>query len=238
MAHSDELYSADYVSTYLSDYHVHPFWRPKLKENQRQLAAAFSHVPQNGVWIDCCCGAAQHFGCARADLHCIGLDNSADQIHEARRQSHVTSHTFVLGNVSLLQKLGLPRADLITVFWGAFSYLSSPSEWDDVLQAVAGQIAPAGRLYMENPTVSALLSFNESSFAIATGFRVLSVQPSTRSGFYQWHYADRGGIHELLTPDFATLSAALAGVGLAAKRVSVVQTIEQITATRSDSFNC
>lgn len=225
-----ELYNAAYVATYLGDYHFHPFWGPKVEENRRQIARLSEAIPQGGVWLDLCCGAAQHFAGARADLRCVGLDGSAAQIDTARRVHAHTQHEFILGDVRgpIVQRL--PKADLITVFWGALSYLASAREWRDVLAVMAAQLADGGHLYIENPAVAALLAFNDSSFANSTGFRVLDVKPDAEPGFHHWHYADRSGIHELLTPDFAALQGILADLGMTARCVSVVQAVEQVIA--------
>lgn len=227
-----KLYDAAYVATYLGDYHFHPFWGPKVEENRRQIASLSEEIPQGGVWLDLCCGAAQHFAGARADLRCIGLDGSAAQIDTARRVHAHTMHEFILGDVRgpIVQRL--PKADLITVFWGALSYLSSAREWRVVLAVIAAQLNNGGRLYIENPAVAALLQFNDSSFASSTGFRVIDVTPDAEQGFHRWRYVDRSGVHELLTPDFATLQGILDAVGLKASCVSVVQTVEQVIAVK------
>jgi hypothetical protein len=231
--HVNELYNADYVATYLGDYHFHPFWRPKVEENQRQLAALFDEIPRGGVWLDLCCGAAQHFAGARADLRCIGLDGSAAQIDTAHRLHANKPHKFVVGDIRGPMVQQLPKADLITVFWGALSYLSTTREWRDVLAVMAAKLNKGGQLYIENPAVAVLLQFNDSSFAGSTGFRVLDVRPDAEPGFHRWAYADRSGMHELLTPDFATLRDFLAAVGLTAQCVGVVQAVEQVIAAKT-----
>lgn len=237
MAHAKELYNDAYAATYLGDYHFHPFWRPKVEENQRQLAALFETIAQGGVWLDLCCGAAQHFDCARADLRCIGLDGSAAQIDVARQLHADSRHEFVVGDVRGPDVPRLPKADLITVFWGALSYLSSAREWRDVLAVIAAQLRNGGRLYIENPAVATLSQFNDSSFAGSTGFRVLAVWPDTEQEFHRWTYLDSSGTHELLTPDLAALQDMLAAVGLTARCVSVVQAVEQVIAEKKQSDN-
>lgn len=237
MGHVMELYDAAYVATYLGDYHFHPFWGPKVEENRRQLASLSGAIPHGGVWLDLCCGSAQHFAGARADLRCIGLDGSVAQIDTARRAHAHNQHEFVLGDVRgpILQRL--PKADLITVFWGALSYLSSAREWRDVLGVMAAQLNDGGRLYMENPAVATLIQFNDTSFASSTGFRVLDVTPDAEPGFHRWTYVDRSGTHALLTPDFATLQGMLADAGLSARCANVVQAVEQVVAVKAVAGN-
>lgn len=229
-AHGQRRYNSAYVATYLGDYHLHPFWQPKLAENRRQLEHLLRRMEPHSVWLDLCCGAAQHFSQARADMRCIGLDASKAQIAAALHYHDGVHDEFVVADVRSLGTCKLPKADLITVFWGALSYLPSTDDWRRVLATIAAQLDDGGRLYIENPSVAALPSFNHSSFASATGFCVLDVQPDAEPGFYRWTYTDRGDKHALLTPDVQTLLAILATVGLTARCDNVVQTLQQIIA--------
>lgn len=223
-------YDASHASRYLNDYHRHPFWRPKVRENERLLTRLMALVPEGGVWLDLCCGPAQHFGLAREDLRCIGVDRAHAQLEQARLLHGPGRHEFLCADLRRAAELDIPAVHLVTSFWGALSYLEGEEEWSAVLRAVTGRMADGAVLYLENPSVETLMDFNDTEFARANSFSVRSVESA--GGWSRWRYEDAGGSHAMFTPAFQTLRSLLADLGFAAQRLSIVQTIQQIVATR------
>ena len=95
--------------------HPPPIWRDKHELNLRLVR---SLVRPGGAWLDTCCGQAWHFTAVDGVVK-TGIDLSAAQLVHARRDNPTA--TFLEADVLDVELDA--RFDLVSNFWGAYSYL-------------------------------------------------------------------------------------------------------------------
>jgi hypothetical protein len=215
------VYDDRYADLYRALYIEHPMWSDKHACNLRILGEL---LRPGGSWLDTCCGQAWHFAHAGAGVRCTGIDVSAAQLRRARRDNPAA--TFVEADVATVE-LGAARFDLVTNFWGAYSYLDD----HDRIAALVGRLrdwtAPGGALYLELITPATLAAFNAIPFAADTGSRtILRSDDGVR-----WSYQDPGGRHDLTSPEPAWFERWLGPWFDRVEIVGTVSTMQQLVAT-------
>ena len=218
-----ELYDHAYAPVYRALYIDHPMWRDKHAMN---LAIVRSLLRPGGAWLDAFCGQAWHFtqvdGVAKT-----GIDVSAAQLARARDAS--PGAVFVEGDV--LDVAVDARFDLVTSFWGAYSYLGDRARIAAFVRRAIAWTAPGGALYLELITPATLDAFNQTAFADETGS---AVRLRSEDG-EAWSYRDPGGWHDLTSPPVEFFEAALAPWFTSVEVRGVVATMVQLVAAgRSD----
>jgi hypothetical protein len=193
-----EIYGEHYLDAYRALYIDHPGWRAKHELN---LDIVRSLLPPGGSWLDTCCGQAWHFtqhgGGAKT-----GIDLSAAQLARARQDNPTA--TFLEADV--LEVALDARFDLVTNFWGAYSYLNDHDRIAAFVRRAIEWTAPGGALYFELITPSTLEAFNASAFAEEHGAAVQLRSPDGVA----WSYRDPGGWHDLTSPPAPFFEALLA----------------------------
>lgn len=218
-----ELYDDDYAQVYRALYIDHAMWRAKHEMNVKIVR---SLLPPGGAWLDTCCGQAWHFtqidGVAKT-----GIDVSAAQLARARAAN--PDAAFLEADV-----LDAPldaRFDLVTCFWGAYSYLGDRARIAAFVRRAIGWTAPGGALYFELITPATLAAFNQTAFAGETGSAVRLRSDDGEA----WSYRDPGGWHDLTSPPVAFFEQALAPWFAGVEVRGVIATMVQLVAAgRSD----
>ena len=196
-----ELYDERYGDIYRALYIDHPQWQAKHDLNLKILR---SLRQPRATWLDTCCGQAWHFaqldgfGGAR-----VGIDISAAQLARARLAN--PDATFIEADV-LAADLGDERFDLVTNFWGAYSYLDDHDRITAFVRRLIAWTAPGGALYLELITPATLAAFNALAFAASAD---AAVRLRSADGV-MWSYRDPGGWHDLTSPPLETFEALLA----------------------------
>ncbi len=212
------LYGESYSEVYRELYVRHPMWRDKHELNLRIVRQL---LPPGGSWLDTCCGQAWHFtavpGAART-----GIDVSAAQLGHARRDN--PDATFLEGDV--LEVALDARFDLVTNFWGAYSYLDDHARITAFVRRAIAWTAPGGALYLELITPDTLAAFNATAFAEDTGS---AVRLRSDDGV-AWSYRDPGGWHDLTSPPAAFFEALLAPCFRSVETRGVAATLVQLVA--------
>ena len=213
-----ELYDDRYGELYRELYIRHPQWRDKHELNLRIVG---SLLRPGGTWLDACCGQAWHFtqvgGVAKT-----GIDLSAAQLAHARKGDPTA--TFLEGDVLEVELDA--RFDLVTCFWGAYSYLDDPARIAAFVRRAIAWTAPGGALYLELITPATLAAFNATAFAEATGS---AVRLRSADGV-AWSYRDPGGWHDLTSPPAAFFEALLAPCFRSVETRGVAATMVQLVA--------
>jgi SAM-dependent methyltransferase len=218
-----ELYGDRYSELYRALYVSHPQWRDKHELNLRIIR---SLLRPGGAWLDTCCGQAWHFtsidGVAKT-----GIDVSAAQLRHARRDNPAA--TFLEADVldPALDAALDARFDLVTNFWGAYSYLDDRARIAAFVRRAIAWTAPGGALYFELITPGTLAVFNAIPFAEDTGS---AVRLRSDDGV-AWSYRDPGGWHELTSPPAAFFEALLAPHFRTVETRGVAATLVQLVAT-------
>lgn len=212
------LYGDGYSEVYRELYVRHPMWRDKHELNLRIVR---SLLAPGGSWLDTCCGQAWHFtevpGAART-----GIDVSAAQLRHARRDN--PDATFLEGDV--LEVALDARFDLVTSFWGAYSYLDDHARIAAFVRRAITWTAPGGALYLELITPDTLAAFNATAFAADTGS---AVRLRSADGV-AWSYRDPGGWHDLTSPPAAFFEELLAPHFRSVEPRGVAATLVQLVA--------
>ncbi|HWO20615.1 MAG TPA: methyltransferase domain-containing protein [Kofleriaceae bacterium] len=212
------LYGDAYSEVYRELYVRHPMWRDKHELNLRIVR---SLLAPGGSWLDTCCGQAWHFtevpGGART-----GIDVSAAQLSHARRDN--PGATFLEGDV--LDVALDARFDLVTNFWGAYSYLDDHARIAAFVRRAIAWTAPGGALYLELITPDTLAAFNATAFAADTGS---AVRLRSADGV-AWSYRDPGGWHDLTSPPAAFFEELLAPHFRSVEPRGVAATLVQLVA--------
>jgi len=214
-----ELYGERYSELYRDLYVHHPQWRDKHELNLRIVR---SLLRPGASWLDTCCGQAWHFT-AIEGVAKTGIDLSAAQLHHARRDNPTA--TFLEADV--LDAALDARFDLVTNFWGAYSYLDDHARIAAFVRRAIAWTAPGGALYFELITPGTLAAFNATPFAAATGS---AVRLRSADGV-AWSYRDPGGWHDLTSPPAAFFQALLAPCFRAVETRGVAATLVQLVAT-------
>lgn len=213
-----ELYGDRYSELYRELYIRHPQWHDKHELNLRIVR---SLLRPGGTWLDTCCGQAWHFtqvdGVAKT-----GIDLSAAQLAHARQGD--STATFLEGDVLEVELDA--RFDLVTSFWGAYSYLDDHARIAAFVRRAIEWTAPGGALYLELITPETLAAFNATSFAEATGS---AVRLRSADGI-AWSYRDPGGWHDLTSPPAAFFEALLAPCFRTVETRGVAATMVQLVA--------
>ena len=214
------LYGDAYSDVYQALYIEHPMWRDKHDHNVRILR---SLLRPGASWLDTCCGQAWHFtqitGVAK-----LGIDLSAAQLRHARRAN--PDATFLETDVLAADLVGV-RFDLVTNFWGAYSYLDDHARIAQLVHRLIDWTAPGGSLYLELITPDTLAAFNETAFASETG----SAVRLRSADAIAWSYLDPGGWHDLTSPPAETFRALLAPWFSEVASRGRVATMDQLVAT-------
>lgn len=214
-----ELYGDQYSGLYRALYIDHPMWREKHELNLRVVR---SLVGAGASWLDTCCGQAWHFtgvgGVAKT-----GIDLSAAQLARARADN--PDATFLEGDVLEIELA--QRFDLVSNFWGAYSYLDSEARIAAFVARAIEWTAPGGALYFELITPATLAAFNDTAFAAATG---CAVELRSADGV-AWAYTDPAGRHELTSPPVAFFRPLLEPWFGAVETRGIAATMVQLVAT-------
>lgn len=213
------LYNADYARIYRKLYIEDPQWRDKHALNLRIIR---SLLGPRSSWLDTCCGQAWHFSQVSGGGERTGIDISAAQLEVARRAC--PSARFIEADVLACDLAGA-RFDLVTNFWGSYSYLADLERIEAFLDRLIDWVAPGGALYLELITPETLSAFNETEFAARAGSRVIreDIGPG-------WSYQDPGGTHELLSPPRSFFRDRLAPWFGWVERRGTAATMEQLVA--------
>lgn len=214
-----DLYGERYADVYRALYVDHPQWRDKHELNLRIVR---SLLRPGSSWLDLCCGQAWHFTGVPGGPR-TGIDLSSAQLAYARRDN--PDATFIEGDVL---EVALPgRFDLVTSFWGAYSYLDDEARIARFLERAIGWTAPGGAVYLELITPGTLAAFNATGFAGEAGAAVVLRSPDGVA----WRFRDPGGWHELTSPPQELFEARLAPWFEAVELRGVAATLAQLVAT-------
>lgn len=225
-----ELYGDRYSEIYRELYIHHPMWGGKHARN-REIVRSLLPPPPGGSWLDLCCGQAWHFAQVEGAAK-TGVDVSAAQLAHARRDN--PGAAFLEADVldpALDARLGR-RFDLVTSFWGAYSYLDDLERIAAFVRRAIGWTAPGGALYLELITPATLAAFNATPFAGDTGSAVELRSPDGVA----WSYRDPGGRHALTSPPAPFFEALLAPCFRSVESRGTVATMVQLVAAgRTDA---
>ena len=220
-----DIYDERYADVYRALYIDHPMWKGKHQMNLEILASLLS---PGCSWLDTCCGQAWHFAQVGPVVRQTGIDISAAQLCRARMGC--PHATFIQGDV-LEADLGPGQFDVVTNFWGAYSYLDAPERIAAFVQRLVTWTAPKGAVYLELITPATLLAFNLADFAHDTGARtILRSDDGVR-----WSYQDPGGRHELTSPLASFFLRLLEPHFEHVEIVDTVVTMQQLVAVRRRS---
>lgn len=215
-----DLYSASYAPIYRRIFIEHPQWRAK---HQRNLEILRSLLSPESRWLDLLCGQAWHFSQLPEVGSRTGVDASAAQLAFARRECPAA--TFIEADV-LSCDLEAASFDVVTSFWGSYSYLDDP---DRIARFVARMIewtAPGGAVYLELITPETLLAFNRIAFAAETG----SATELRSADATRWSFRDPAGVHRLTSPPIAFFRELLAPHFAVVELRGSVSTMKQLVA--------
>jgi trans-aconitate methyltransferase len=177
-------------------------------------------------WIDLFTGPAPQFDHAPAGCELVGIDASIEQLAVARkRHPHAR---FIDADVRSIGPLDLGAFSIVSVFWGAYSYLPEERAIGGLLRQMHALTAQGGAILIEVIDPTHLESFNETSFAKRHGCRVRALDPTRRT----WLYEDPGGTHRLCSPPVSYFCEALAALDLAVEIPGGAQTLLLLRAWR------
>lgn len=195
-----EIYARGYCDAYAALY-IDP-WPAKHEVNLAILDFLLDRGPQTR-WLDLACGQAWHFAHLAGRAQMTGVDASAAQLAKARIAA--PHATFVCEDLRTFAPA--PAAfDLITIFWGAYCYLSDWSQIAALLTKAVEALKPDGSIYIEVLPIDAIETFNRSRYAGKTGFRARRAAQSNH-----WIYRDSGGLHRMISPPMRCFEALFEG---------------------------
>lgn len=215
------IYDAEYAPLYEQMFIRHPQWRLKHDHN---VAVIGELLPRDGSWLDTCCGQAWHFTRFPDVVERVGLDVSAAQLRRARAanpgvefiRADVATHEFVDGRAF----------DLVTNFWGAYSYLDDEARIAALVRRLVDWVAPGGALYLELITPASLAAYNAIGFAAGSD----SATRLRSDDGVKWAYHDPGGEHVLTSPPVAFFTELLSDAFESVEADTVVRTLAQLVA--------
>ena len=184
------IYDAEYAQYYPT------YWNEGcLIKNAGNLDCIDDLLLDNGDWIDLCCGTGWHFGKVSRTCNKTGLDLSPEQLAVAEK-IHPEA-TFILGDV--IETEPDPTFDLVTSFWFAYGYLDDTELIAEFCRKMVGWLKPGGNLILEVGDGALVSTWNASSRAQNSIARVF---PRT-DDWTKWSFFDRGGVHNLTTPEYS-----------------------------------
>jgi ubiquinone/menaquinone biosynthesis C-methylase UbiE len=188
----ESIYTDRYAGIYDALY-LEP-WLNKHRWNIRKISEIISQYPEQGIlWLDACCGQAWHFSQFPNRISKIGVDISLPQLRLAKKKN---PDAFFLQSDILKVPFKSNVFYLVTCFWGAYCYLDSIKNIGAFLDNAVSWTKENGTLYMEVLLPTMLESFNDSSFAHTTNFRVVPESDN----YHTWSYTDCGGKHIMTSP--------------------------------------
>jgi SAM-dependent methyltransferase len=215
------IYTDAYAPLYRQIYIDHPQWHAKHDHNERVLR---SLLGQASSWLDVCCGQAWHFTRFPEIFERAGIDISAAQLAIARRDN--PSATFFEADVRSFDFPAPRTFDLVTSFWGSYSYLDTEAEVFAFADKLVRWTAPGGSLYLELITPELLPDYNHSEFAghTASATEVSAADPVC------WSFHDPGGTHALISPRPALFLDRLAPHFAELSSAAIITTMRQVVA--------
>lgn len=215
-----DIYSESYAPTYERLYIEHQSWKPRQAFNTRTIATLLHPL---GLWLDTCCGQGWHLA-QFPHRRRVGLDISGAQLERARQRN--PGVFFVQADLCDYEFPDGQRFDLVTNFWGAYSYLNDEGKIRALVEKLIRWTAPGGALYLESMEPETLEDFNDSEFAKETGARVVL---ESRDGV-RWRFHDAGGIRRLISPPREFFTDLIAPHFAKVKSEVVVRSLRQIIA--------
>jgi SAM-dependent methyltransferase len=186
------VYNKKYAESYESLY-LDP-WPKKHKLNLKNISDILQIYPHDKKrWLDICCGQAWHFSRFPGAIEKVGIDISAAQLKVAKERN---PDALFIQNDILNIEFPDDSFDLITCFWAAYCYLNSFELIERLLKKVIDWIKMDGVLYFEILLPEDLKSFNQSDYAVKSGFSVIP----RKTDFSEWSYQDVGGVHNMTSP--------------------------------------
>ncbi|MET0555639.1 MAG: class I SAM-dependent methyltransferase [Vicinamibacteria bacterium] len=185
-----DIYGTDYAASYRHLYIDHPQWEAKHRHNLTVLTGL---VATARSWLDTCCGQAWHFAhVGEAQVAKTGIDISAAQL--AAAQAANPDATFIQAD---LQTFEFDRGfDLVTNFWGAYSYLDDEQAIERLMRKLIRWTNTGGSVYVELITPEALAAYVDSEFSRTSG----TATARRSEDFVKWSFTDPGGTHLLTSP--------------------------------------
>lgn len=185
-----EIYDADYAE------HYPVYWNEGTKKkNIGNLQCIEDLLVDNGHWMDLCCGTGWHFGQVKRSCKKTGLDISPQQLKIGQRDH--PEATYILGDVLEIESVS--AFDLVTSFWLAYGYLDDTELIEQFCLKMVNWIKPGGNLILEVGDGQFVRTWNLTSRAQNSIERVF---PRT-DDWLKWTFFDRGGAHNLTTPDYS-----------------------------------
>jgi SAM-dependent methyltransferase len=215
-----DIYDANYAPIYRQLYIEHPQWRPKHDYNVRTIREL---LPDGGTWLDTCCGQGWQLS-QFPDVERTGLDVSAAQLERAAQnnpgvelvEADIRTHEFEPGR----------QFDLVTNFWGSYSYLDDERAIRALVAKLIRWVAPGGALYIELITPQSLDAYNEIAFAMTS-------QSCTRArsdDFVRWAFDDPGGEHHLTSPPVSVFRELVEPAFVRVDSSDIITTMQQLIA--------
>jgi SAM-dependent methyltransferase/Fe-S-cluster containining protein len=217
---SKSVYTESYVPHYRRLYVLDDHWRAKHEHN---LATIEALLPEGGSWLDVFCGQAWHFSRVSKAAERVGVDASAAQLALARE--HNPEATFFEADVRDFEPDR--RFDLVTAFWGGYSYLDDLDAIAAVITKLVRWTAPGGHLYLELIDPETLSAFNATRFADRERCEVSFRSPDR----VRWSYRDPGGEHHLSSPPLELFEPLLTPHFEAIDSATAITAIRQVVAT-------
>lgn len=186
------IYDEEYASKYEAFYR-HP-WISKHELNIKNMKRILSELPQgNKKWLDICCGQAWHFSQFPGTIQKTGIDISEAQLRLAtvKNPDAVFIPEDILGVTFQNDSF-----DIVTNFWASYCYLNNFNKIRTLMEKATKWTKKGGALYFEVLLPEDLRTFNNSPFAMQTGFYVTS----RNCDFSEWTYQDIGGQHDMTSP--------------------------------------
>jgi len=186
-----QLYNKEYANIYGKLYIEPEQWQHRNATNIKILK---SLLEPGCTWLDTCCGQAWHFSMFPSVIIKTGLDISSAQLHHARQKN--LDATFIEADVSTFEFNPPRQFDLVTNFWGSYSYLDDEQKIAALVKKLISWLKPGGSLYMELITPETLGAYNKIPFAQETETYTFS----RSEDFTRWGHVDSAGSHLLTSP--------------------------------------
>jgi len=183
-----QIYDDAYAEAYAANWNESvPF------KNPGNLQCIDELLVSHGSWLDLCCGTAWHFGQIDKPCEKTGLDLSASQLCMARK--NFPAAYYIQGDVLEIEPS--PDFDLVTSFWIAYGYLDDFQLIAEFCRRMVAWLKPGGNLVLEILDRDSVQGWNTSNRARQTIERVFKRSEDWR----HWTFFDKGGAHNLATPD-------------------------------------
>ncbi|MCA9707021.1 MAG: class I SAM-dependent methyltransferase [Myxococcales bacterium] len=195
-----EIYDAGYAPIYRDLYIDHPQWHAKHEHNVARIREL---LPEPGSWLDTCCGQGWQLSRFPKVADRVGIDVSPAQLERARAANPGVH--FIQADLGTFE-FEPPRCfDLVTNFWGSYSYLDDEAAIRALVLKLVRWTAPGGSLYIELITPESLDAYNEIAFALSSKSCTRARTPD----FVKWAFEDPGGEHCLTSPRLEFFTALL-----------------------------